>query len=358
MKKLLLLFILVSSAVNAQEKNFSDLFVPARESCAEKERRIPILIIKNGRDESNSTLDSLLGYWQQGCESSEVIIRTQILHELNQGIALNSDASLASFYAMYINNLSTYRSADDFQDYLAFTSTWAQTLLNQKTWDKRENLCLKILSTTRNQAAKNLINKSESLELKEGRETKKELSQSSAFGSNLYLDLGYANTLFTEALEKNIGTAHGFMLNGGISYLRHDFGFDLVVSFPNRSDSVRVLLEGISQKSDINSVVYFGGYYAYEFLKTPRTSLAFRTMLGYNLLNTDLNTYNVQNDTETLFSLESLSLGLGLEWKIRLYGTRQIGIRSSYNYCNFNRNNELRSSLSGSIIQSSIFFRF
>lgn len=65
------------------------------------------------------------------------------------------------------------------------------------------------------------------------------------------------------------------------------------------------------------------------------------------MLNTDLNTYNADTDTEDPFWLESLSLGLGLEWKVRVYGTRQVGIRSSYNYCNFSRNNELRSNLGG-----------
>lgn len=358
MKKQILLFILFSSALSAQEKSFSDLFIPARESCNAKDLRIPQLISSSSRAENLQNLDSLLNYWQNDCESSEMQIRTKILHELSQGKSLDSAASLSEFYSLYSTNLSYYNAIGTLRKYLSYTTAWAAEILAAKKWGARESLCLKILSCTKFQEATNLIYRSKTLELKEGRETEEILSEQITSLSDFYLFLGYANTVYTQALAENIGSSHGFAISAGGAFSRHNYGIDFILTFPLSSDSLRIDLEGVIQKSDINSNLYIGGYYAYEFLKAPRTSLAFRTTLGYTMLNTDLNTYNADTDTEDPFWLESLSLGLGLEWKVRVYGTHQVGIRSSYNYCNFSRNNELRSNLRGSIIQTSVFFQF
>ena len=358
MKKLLLIFILFSSTLSAQEKSFSDLFIPARESCYEKDQRIPQLISSNSRAENLQNLDSLLNYWQKDCGNSEMQIRTKILHDLSQGKSLDSAASLSEFYSLYINNLSYYNAIGTLQKYLSYTTTWAEEILASKKWRARESLCLKILSCNKFQEANNLIYRSKTLKLTEGRDTEKSLSEQSTSLSEYYMFIAYANTIYTEALAEKIGTSHGFAISAGGAYKRHNYGIDFILSFPVRSDSLRIDLEDVIQKSDINSNLYMGGYYAYEFLKAPRTSLAFRATLGYTILATDLNTYDADTDTESPFWLESLSLGLGLEWKVRVYGTRQVGIRSSYNYCNFSRNNELRSNLGGAIIQTSLFFQF
>tara|TARA_R110002050_G_scaffold143516_2_gene268728 strand:- start:1785 stop:2903 length:1119 start_codon:yes stop_codon:yes gene_type:complete len=358
MKKQLLLFILFSSALSAQEKSFSDLFIPARESCNAKDLRIPQLIRSSSRAENLQNLDSLLNYWQNDCGSSEMQTRTQILHELSQGKSLETKTNFSDFYFEYITNLSYFKGINSHRKYLSYTATWAEELLNSREWPARETFCLKILSTTSYQEAVNIIYRFKSLNLEEGKETEESLSKESSSFFNFDLVFGYANTNYTGAIAENIGTSHGFNISIGSSYLRHNYGFDFIVSFPESSENLRIDLEDVIQESDINSNLYLGGYYAYEFLKAPRTSLAFRATLGYTILDTDLNTYDAETDTEAPFWLESLSLGLGLEWKVRIYGTRQIGIRSSYNYCNFSRNNELRSNLGGSIIQSSLFFQF
>tara|TARA_R110002050_G_scaffold110013_2_gene221916 strand:- start:25086 stop:26162 length:1077 start_codon:yes stop_codon:yes gene_type:complete len=358
MKKLLLLFSLFSSVLGAQEKNFSDLFIPARESCYEKDQRLPQLISSSSREENRQNLDSLLNYWQKDCGNTELQIRTKILHELSLGKSLDSTASLSEFYSLYITNLPYYNANSTLRKYLNYTAAWAEEILSSKEWAARESLCLKILSCSRFQKANNLIYRSKTLKLKEGRETEKSLTEQSTSLSDFYIYIAYANTIYTQALAENIGTSHGFAISAGGIYRKHNYGVDFILSFPVSSDSLRIDLENVIQKSEINSNLYFGGYYGYEFLKAARTSLAFRTTLGYTILATDLNTYDAETDTESPFGLESLSLGLGLEWKVRIYGTRQIGIRSSYNYCNFSRNNELRSNLSGSIIQTALFFQF
>jgi|GEM_PF-2430654 len=358
-KLTLLLALFTGLTLQAQEKKFQDLFIPARESCWQKEQRLPTVISQNTREQNKARLDSLISYWEKDCESTETLIRTRLLHELSKRQKLDSSISLADFYLAYINNLSYLKHSEPYQNYLDFSTKWAAELLaSQVNWGKREKLCLQILSTSHHQAALNKVYRSSTYKVKDGPETGKALAQDVTNSNYVSITAGYTTKLFTQALAENLGQAHGFIFTAGAASYRHDFGVDFSLSFPVRSDSLRIDLEGAIQKSDINSILYFGLYYSYEFLKAPRTSLAFRTSLGYNILSTDLDTYDEQNDIETGFVLESLSLGLGLEWKVRVYGSRQIGLRASYNYCNFSRNNELRSNLAGSIISSSLFFKF
>ena len=346
-------------SLTAQEKKFEDLFIPARESCWQKDQRLTELISNSTREQNQSNLDSLLNYWEKDCESSEVLIRTRLLHELSLGQKLDSTVSLAEFYRIYINNLKTFKNDKVFQSYLNYTTNWAEELLeSRENWGKREKLCLEILRSSHYQSAFNKVYRPSTYKVKKGPATAKALAQDKANFSNISITAGYLNNRFTEALGENLEQAHGFIFSFGAASYRHDFGVDFGLSFPMRSDSLRIDLEGLIQESGINSIIYFGLYHSYELLKAPRTSLAFRSSLGYNLLTTDLDTYDEQNDVDVRFDLGSLSLGLGLEWKVRIYGSRQIGLRGTYNYCNFSRNNELRSNLAGSIISSSIFFRF
>ncbi len=360
MNKLTLVFLLfIGLGLSAQEKNFEDLFVPARESCWQKDQRIPNLISKNTRQQNKENLDSLLNYWQKDCENSEVLIRTQLLHELSQGQKLDSTVSLAAFYRTYINNLSYLRHSDSYQKYLNYTSQWAEELLKtKKDWAAREKLCLEILSKNRYQAALNRVYRRSSYRVKDGPSIGKAIAKDFANSTKVSIDIGYQTKVFTQSFGENLGQAHGFILSAGANNYLHNLGVDFSLSFPESSDSLRIDLEGQIQKSGINTIIYFGLFYGYEFLKAPRTSLAFRTSFGYNIMATDLDTYDPENDIETRFDLESLSLGIGLEWKIRVYGSRQIGLRGTYNYCNFSRNNELRSNLAGDIISGSLFFRF
>lgn len=355
----LLLALFFGLTLSAQEKKFEDLFIPARESCWQKEQRLPKVIMLNTREQNRASLDSLISYWEEDCESPENLIRTRILHDLSKGQKLDSSVSLASFFLAYVDNLSYLKNVETYQNYLDFTTQWAEELLDARNdWGKREKLTLSILTSSRYQSALNKVYRASSYKIKDGREAGKALAESAANSSYLNITLGYNTKLFTQALEENLGQAHGFIFTVGANRFRHDFGIDFGLSFPIRTDSLRIDLDGIIQESGINSIIYFGLYHNYEFLKAPRTSLAFRSTLGYNLLTTDLDTYDEQNDMDVRFDLGSLSLGLGLEWKVRVYGSRQIGLRASYNYCNFSRNNELRSNLSGNIISSSLFFKF
>jgi hypothetical protein len=360
MKQLIFLLFLSCTSLIAQEKDFRDLFTPALESCFEKEERLTSMIGENSRADNSQMLDSLLNYWQQNCEGSEVVIRTRILHELSLGDKLDSNASLAEYLGFYINHLNELKQNDGFQAYLLFSTQWAKELLVSREWPERERFSLEILSQNKYQGAVNLLYKSRNQKLEEGRETLKQLNDYSKeeYNPEGHTSIGYANTLYQENIGETLGTGHGFSLSLGVKFDKHDIGIDAIITFPSYSDSVRIDLEGIVQKSILDLNFYLGGYYAYEFIKLPRTSLAFRTSLGATFLGTELNTYDEQNDSETAFDLTSLSLGLGLEWKVRIYGHFQIGLRSSYFYTNLNSNKELRSNLNGGIIQSGIFFSF
>lgn len=360
MNRLALFIILIAgSLVQAQNKKFEDLFVPARESCWEKENRISQEIIQNSRQQNLLVLDSLLSYWAEDCENSEVLIRTRILHQLSQGQKLDSNVNLSSFYQVYINNLSYLRHSDEYQKYLSYTTDWAQEILNEKAnWEPREKLCLDILSRSTYQASLNRIYRRSSQKLQEGKEAEQLLAEDGPYRSTVFFDVAYQNTLFTENLGERLGTAHGLALSLGARFSKHSFGIDFKLCYPSRSDTLRIDLEDLIQESDLNSLMYLGLFYSYEFLQGPRTSLAFRPNIGFSSFGTDLSTYDPENDIETPFALDAFTLGLGLEWKIRIYGNKQIGIRSSYNLLNLSRNNELRSNLNGSLIQSSLFFRF
>jgi hypothetical protein len=361
MKQLIFLLVIFSASLSAQKKEFKDLFTPAIESCFEKEERLTTLISQNSRAANGEMLDSLLNYWQEHCDGSEALIRTRILHELSVDAKLKSDASLAEYLAFYINNLYTFKGNDSFQAYLLFSTQWAEELLASRDWPEVERFSLEILSQSKSQAATNKLYHSRNLKLDEGKETEKYLntySKEKDYTIAPHGSIGYANTLYRENIGDFVGIGHGLSLSLGLSVDKHNFGLEIFLSIPVSSDSVRINLEGITQKSIIDFNFYFGGYYAYEFIKLPRSSLAFRTSLGGTILSTKLQTYDEQNDTEAPFDLSSLSLGIGLEWKVRVYGTYQIGLRSSYFYNNFNGNNELRSNLNGGIIQSGLFFGF
>lgn len=353
-RDLLLAFFMISS-LGAQQKSFDSLFEPVAHICWEHEKAIIGQLIAEGLQLNQS--DSLINAWEAYCGPNEASIRSRLLYSLKFKGAPDTIIPMA-YWEYYIGQLKAPIYQSHLQKHLAWSQTQAQQLLNSKDWPEYEEAILKILARESAQGAyESLLSKrlyyggNEVREIRGKFEENLENREGNGFG------LAYNYYWLNASLGDALGALHGLSLLWEYQSQKLSLGLNLGLAFSEQKAYLNFINQGNLETSDLETMLHFDLQIAYEILSQRRSHLWAYLGFGFNSFSTDLSYFN-EFDEETYISVSSFYPLTGLDYNIQVYGTRSIGLRSQVQFMNYGRNDELRSSLEGLMLKTSLYFRF
>ncbi len=353
--RLFIIFFSTGFLVQAQNQNFSNLFKPVASICWENEK----MIMKQLQaPEFNPYMsDSLIDLWESYCGANEASIRSRLVFDLKTTGRLDTSIPL-SYWNLYLRNFHNQGGlSSPLKSHLLWTRKEAQKLLAIDRWRDYEKGVLVLLASESIQGAYDQFLDKElydSPELKPLRERVKKNAEGSIppHGFGIIYNYQYLSGSLREELQ----AMHSIGLL--IEYNWEDFlvGFSAAAGLSERKSYLRFSNEGELVTSDLESYFHFELYGGYQLWEKRRNHVHLIAGIGYNIFTTDLTFINEFDENQVL-NMTSIYPTFGIDYRVQVYGSRSIGLRSQIQLQDFSSNPELRSSLSGAAILGSIYFR-
>lgn len=329
----------------AQDQNLRGLLGMHELTCRYIDSLVQQKIIALKAEERQDSIPPLLDYWQANCETSEAMVRVQILSDFENQNPPHDLEALQPFFEDYLSNLRYYEDYSDFfsetNEYrlLAYTKAWADSLFNANAaHTPAQRFVLETLSRSSASEAENLPFTKKYSKLK----AMPELQKSIRYPRGIYInwELGLLSYHYQGELSRYLNVSPALHAGFGAS-VNANFHFLLygqvgVSSFKN---DLRINEFDTSQFTRGSYSLSVGLQFSHTLINTANFDLLSLYSAGYKFLDTGLEEERVNSEGETYdqdLGLHSYDLALGLQADFRLYRYRHIGIRATYHFTDFN----------------------
>lgn len=353
MKYFLVLFLIIPLFGQAQN-NSDDLFIQPWELCQEwLKENIEVLCQEFPNQES---LEAVLYQWELVCDPNLASIRHRLLGDLIYKGGLDPAVPLKEFSSQHLNFLFAQNSYDPLQVlHWQYCHDQAQKLLELDRWSLRDRFILELIAADDHHEAIDLFYQKEYQELEEVKQNRPKLEEEVYEVINF--SIGYNRLQFNEVLETELRAANGIWMALDLKNSKNLFALSVSFNYSEQKSYLRMVQEGNVRTSDLEMLFMGDLNYGRTILAGRRHTLQLLIGIGMADFSTDLRTENADGET-ILIGISSYHFNLGLNYSWRIYGGHEIGLRPVISFSNFNRDENLRSNLSGSILQSSLYYRF
>jgi len=355
-------------AIAKSQTDITNLLKAKAPTCEDIAYNSTLLIMKYYENQNLDSAKIILNYWRDMCGLSEPIIRTQILFSIEDNTFDESlyDIRIIDYVFSYIDRIETSqpellyynnkfyfgfvpigRIYDNFTKELAFKLIDKQPYNSLKLFYCRfyANQIIYPIKEIRDNPIYN--------------ETK--IKQLYLNEVNKYLDLPdynvnlYAGVWMPTGNAKLLGN-HPFVgFQTGVRFKKMTYNLNMGIKFLNSENEYQFQIDGIID----TSTYFFGGYLGADIeraiIKTERYQFDLLSGIaydGFNVINSDTNDDNPDNDISR--SLNSLNINFGLGYKHYFNRNGYIGVQGRYNFVNYN--NSGGTDLSGNTITITFLF--
>lgn len=354
---ILVLALLISLPSLKAQNDFDQLFISFGEICLSTENRVLRELKKGPLEEF--TGDSLIRLYEKNCGPTEASMRTRILHDIKFKAKLDSVLPLWVWRSHF-----GYLAGDEYlipllDDHLQWSQEEAQRILENKTLPKYERTVVQLLASSSIQSSYESLKQKDLYEDPHYDSLRATLLQKAHANGFNAITISYNYHLLGGDLQTELGALHG--ISFGFEFpVRKNLRWGLLfgVSASEQKAYLRFDDQGFITSSDLEAFYQFESFVNYEFASLRLSGFSVLGGLGLGYFATDLSYYDPEIDGEVAVGLSTIYPIVGLDYHREFYGTRTIGLRSCFKLTDFGNNDQLRSPLSGYMLQNSLYFRF
>ncbi len=354
MRRFLLILLLLPALAISQSNTSDKLFIEPWELCEEwlKEH-----IQELTQDfSSQDSLEALLQEWELFCEPNLASIRQRLLGELEFNGATEAQSDLSVFARSQLQFLRDPTWQGPLQEaHWVYSRVKAENLLERQPWKPVDKLLLEFLAAKSHHEALDLFYQREYKDVELSRKMRESMNED--INEVLNLSLGYNRLQFNQLLESELAAANGLWLAMDINDQKNLFSISISFNITEEKSYLRLLEDGQVRTSDLEMLFMGDINYGRTIWSGRRHAL--KLMVGIGMVNfgTDLSTQTEEGETISI-GISSYHFNTGFDYSWRVYGSHEIGLRPLIAFTNFNRDEDLRGNLAGSILQMSLYYRF
>jgi len=356
MKRFYLLCLFIPSAfLNAQNRDYNDLFKSVSSLCEDTEKEVVLKLEQNGLQAGIS--DSLINLWETYCEPTEFSIRSRLLYDLKFQTKLDTTVPI-DYWRIYIDYLRRHNYLPaHLQRHIAWSKKEASILLEQQDWPDYEKAVLNLLAANSLDDANHRFLSKDLYYMEEVDTLQKTLESEVYKIGGRGFGFGYSYFWLNGSLADELMAMHGINIFWERNFRPLTFGASVDFAVSEKRAYLDFNNQGLLVNSDLEGYFQIDLRLGYEFLRSRRNHFQAFIGFGYNSFSTDLDYYNAAEE-QVFISVGSFYPIVGLDYQLQLYSSRSIGIRSQLQLNDFGTNEELRSSLSGIMLKNSLYFKF
>lgn len=354
MRKLLLLICLILSSSSYAQQNFDDLFMDTWEQC-------PQWIMQNYQHlnrefDSQDSLEYWLDTWELFCEPTVASIRLRLLGDIQFKGLIAEDIDLKAFHKAQIEFVRSKENLSAiFAPLSEYQSKQASKLLETKDWPLREEFLLKSIAAADYDELLDLYYQRRYQKLETVKGLKSGIEESP--DELINLAVGFNHLQFNQDLERLLASANGLWLGLEIEDQNNLLSIAMSLNLSQEKAYVRILGADKVERTDLEVLFLLDFNYGRKIWSSRRQQVHLLMGGGIGDFNTDLSYLN--SDGERIpIGIGSYHFNTGLNYSWRIYGSYEIGLRALVSFTDYNRDEDLRSSLNGQTLQTCLYYRF
>lgn len=306
--------------------------------------------------QSQDSLEALLQEWELFCDPNTASIRQRLLGELEFKGSTEPNTDLSNFTQSHLQFVRNPQWAGPLVEaHWLYCRNKAEKLLKRDNWSLKDKFLLEVLAAKNQHQVLERIYERDYKDLDLSKNMRESMDED--ISEVLNLSLGYNRLQFNRVLEQELTAANGLWLAVDFNNRNNLFAFSISFNVTEEKAYLRLLEEGQVRTSDLELLFMGDINYGRTIWAGRRHALKLMVGIGMANFSTDLRTQTEEGETISI-GISSYHFNTGLDYSWRFYGGHEIGLRPLVAFSNFNRDEDLRGNLAGSILQMSLYYRF